>query len=479
MFKKLKLQHTAGFFLLLLFSLAAGQPISDTDIWWHLRVGRYIWQNSMIPGTDPFSFSNMGHLWITHEWLSEVIYYLSYQYGNLYGLVTVNLLLLCLVFTILYRITVLRTGRPFMSIVLTVVAAVLSSPFWVYRPHMFGYAGFMAYIYILEHYKKGRSKLLWCLPLIMVFWVNAHGSYIIGLVLIGIYLVSGLVKKGPGGTEAEPWTREQARNLAFSLAASFAITFLNPNTYKMVIYPFFTIGNSNIVDKINEWSSPDFHEPVFQVFLVVVLAGFLLTAVYEGRHRISDLLLLAAFTGLALFAVRNIALYLFACTPVLGYYLSGLIRPRADHRQYYAVNWLLALVIAFAIFISWPAKNDLSAHQDTSVFPAGAVKYLAENRIEGDIFNDYNWGGYLLWYRYPDNRVFIDGRTDIYADRVFPDYLKVMNLSPGNMEILEDYGPDLILIKTGAALNGILIKRPEWKVIYSDSISVIYKRAEG
>jgi len=477
MYKSLKLHHAAVFSLLLLFVLVSGRPVTDTDVWWHLKAGQYIWQNAQIPKTDPFSFTNYGHPWITHEWLSEIIYYLFYKAGKLYGLIIANTVFLSAVFTILYRLTRLRTGRPFMSAVLVMITAVLSSVFWVYRPHILGYICFLAFLYVLELYKMGHHRLLWILPPIMVLWVNLHGSYIMGLILIVLYLLAGFIKKSTGRIMPEPWPQRRAAELAGCLGVSILAVFINPNTYKMVIYPFFTVGNSNIVDRINEWASPNFHEPIFLVFLVVFLAGFGLLAVHDGRHRVSDLLLVAGFTGLACFAVRNIALYLLACTPVFGYYLTGLIRSGQEGKQFYAANWALVVAVILALIIIWPKPNDLLVLDDKSVFPAGAVKYLSENNLSGNILNDYNWGGYLLWSRFPQNRVFIDGRTDIYADRVYPDYLKIMNLSPESLKLLAGYNPDLILIKPKASLNTLLSGRREWQVLYRDNVSILYQHS--
>ncbi len=476
MYKLLKLHHVAMFTLLVLFILAAGQPINDTDMWWHLRAGQYIWQSAEILKADPFSFSNTGHIWIAHEWLAELIYFLLYKAGNFYGLIIGNAVILSIILTLLYRLTLLRTGRPFLSAVLVMITLIMSSVFWAYRPHMLGYVCFLAFLFLLELYKSGNHRVLWFLPAIMVFWVNVHGSYIIGLVLIALYLMAGLVKKDIGRIQPEPWSKQQLGNLACCLAVSFLVTLLNPNTYRIIIYPFYTIGNSNIINKINEWASPDFHEPIFLVFLGVVLAGLALVTISGGKHRVADLLLIGCFTGLAFFAVRNIALYLFACIPVMGRYLADLVRPGQEGKQLYPLNWIVAAAVIFGVLILWPSPNELSVHQNESVFPAGAVKYMNDNNISGKIFNDYNWGGYLLWFRFPQNRVFIDGRTDIYSDRVYPDYLKIMSLAPESLKLLDKYKPDLILVRSRAAINEILKGRPDWKVVYRDEESVLYKK---
>jgi len=311
----------------------------------------------------------------------------------------------------------------------------------------------------------------------MLFWVNVHGSYIIGLVLMGIYLLAGMFKYGFGRLEPEPWPKGRIYRFVVYMFITFLMTFLNPNTYKMLIYPFFTIGNKNIVDKINEWASPDFHEPVFRVFLIFVMGIIFLVAVYNGKHKVTDLLLLGVFTALSLFAVRNIALYLWACTPVAGHYLTGLtVKRENSSKQYPVINLLMVLAVVTVTAVLWPPVNKLLANE--TVFPVGAVKHLEENRISGNILNDYNWGGFLLWSRFPENKVFIDGRTDIYADRVYPDYLTIMQCSPGFEKVLDSYRPDLVLVKPGAPLNDYIQGSGRWRVIYWDKVSVLYQKGK-
>ncbi len=474
--KSPKLHQVAVCSLLLLFVLAAGRPINDPDVWWHLRAGQHIWENAAIPRTDPFSFTSQGHPWVAHEWLAELVYYLLYRAGNFYGLVIGNTVLLGGIFLLLFKLIRLRTAQPLLSAVLTMITAALSPVFWVYRPHLPGYLCLLGFLYLLELYKAGHRKGLWLLPPIMIFWVNIHGSYIIGLILIGLYLLAGLVKKGGDTVRPEPWSPQQLRELLVCLAVTLLAVLLNPNTYKIFFYPFATVRSPSIVNRINEWASPDFHEPFLLVILCLILAGLALVAGSEGRHRVSDLLLVGCFTGLAFFAVRNIALYLLVCVPVFGLYLARVVKPGPEDRQHYALNRAMAAAVVVAALVLWPSPNILSAHQDKSVFPAGAVKYLTDHEIKGNIFNDYNWGGYLLWYRFPQNRVFVDGRTDLYADRVYPDYLKIMNLAPGALELLDSYNPDLLLIKPAAALNEILSRRQDWQVIHRDSVSVLYHK---
>jgi hypothetical protein len=474
MFKTLKIQHVALFSILLFYLLIARQPVIDTDSWWHLRVGQYILQNDTIPRTDPFSFSNAGHVWITHEWLSQVLYYLAYKAWNIYGLIVFNMAVISTIFVLLYKITLLRSGRSYMSAVLCLAAALMTIVFWVFRPHMIGYVCFLLYLYILEKYKKYDSRIIWILPVVMLVWVNAHGSYIMGLLLILLYLVAGLIHGKIGRMMPEPWKKHQIKDLVVSLAVSFAVTFLNPNSYKMVIYPFYTVGSANIVDTINEWSSPNFHDPFFLFYLGAILAVISLMILYDGKHRISDLLTVGLFTFLALFAVRNLALFAFACVPVTGYYLSKLIRLKPEGKQNYFLNWFFAGAVTVAMVALWPPVNNLTIHQNKNIFPAAAVSFMAENRLNGNILNDYNWGGYLLWFRYPQNRMFIDGRTDIYVDKVMPDYLKIVKLSPDSMKILKNYNPDYILIKPDAALNQVLLVNKEWKVLYRDKVAVLY-----
>ncbi len=473
--KKIKLHHVILFYIPLLFIIRLRNGL-ENDVWWHLKMGEYMWNSLTIPKTDLFSFTQYGTPWIMHEWFSEIILYGLYWTGGFYGMLAGNMILLGLTYYLLYKLTLLRTNSPLVSAALVAVTAGLTYQFWVYRPFILGYACFMAFLYLLELYSVNRTKMIWLLPVIMLVWVNAHGSYAMGFLLIILYFFSGVSWSRYEKIVFEHWTRRDFANLLLCLVLTVFAGLINPNGAKTLLYPFLTIGTSVITDNITEWLSPDFHSIYTKINLLVILGVFFLISLKKGSHRIVDLLLVFCFTGLYFISQRFLILYFLSMTSVAGFYISAIKNNPFKLREYHPLNILLTIFLVAAFAFSWPEKNEFG--ENPSDFPVHAVNYLKEKHLTGTIFNDFNWGGYLLWYRYPENKVFIDGRVDMYIDNTIEDYLTIIKAQPGALSLLEKYEPELILINKNKPLNELLKHSLTWKPVYRDETAVVYARTQ-
>lgn len=478
MISRLKIQHVVFAAIFLSIVLVNSSKIVDTDVWWHLKVGEYIWQNQVIPKADFYSFTNAGHPWITHEWLAEVIFYLAGRTGGFYGLFLLNLSILAAVYLLAGRLIYLRAERDLtLTTVILVACKVFTSIFWVTRPHLIGYLFFVSYLLILELFHRGRNYT-WLLPPIMLLWVNTHGSYIMGVVLLLLHIAAGVVPLNFGKLSAEFLTRPQRKKLLLTLVFVIAAIFANPNTYKLLYYPFFTVNSRQIVNNIAEWASPDFHNPVFKAFLAYFFLVFAVLIVSKKSVRLRDLLYLGLFTYLAMFGARNIALFMFISGPILGEHAAGFLNQSRKQKQVLWLNWLLLAVILGYTAYSLPAQGAIEQRADRQEFPVQAVEYMRRQDLKGTVLNEYDWGGYLIWSRFPDNRFFIDGRTDIYEDKVLPDYVKIVKLHPDGYRLLQKYNPDYILLKVNAPLNLLLEAKGDWRLIYEDKVTKLYRRGK-
>ncbi len=476
MVKNLKIQHVVLATVFFLFVLVNGQPITDTDTWWHLKVGEYIWHSGSVPRTDIFSFSNGNHPWITHEWLAEVIYYGAFFVAGLQGMFLVNLLLLTLTFYVFYKTVYLESGaNQIISAVVVMVAVFFTFLFWVFRPHVFSHLLFVLVLYILRRFSKGQDYL-WLLPLLSIFWVNVHGSFIMVPVLTALFLVGGLFNLNFSRIVSVGWSLQQKKKLLLTMVLSVGATLINPNTYKILLYPFQTIKSDSIL-KINEWLSPDFHKPYFMIFFAFMLVVFLIMGVSKQKHQLTDVLLLGFFAAMSMYAVRNIALFVFVSGPILGGYFAGFVRKanvKPDRAPLIVLNWLFLIAILVGTISCWPAKVPLEKRADAKVLPVQAVGYLQKHHFSGKVFNDYNWGGYLLWTMYPQVKVMVDGRTDVFADKVFPDYLTIYTLKGDAPRLLKAYDPDFLLIRKDSPLDNYLKQSKEWRRVYRDTMAIIY-----
>lgn len=312
--------------------------------------------------------------------------------------------------------------------------------------------------------------------MVIILWVNMHGSYIIGLGIAGVYLLAGVFRFEVGKLKSRGLDREYKRVLLLSLAAAVAAVLVNPNTYHMLAYPFQTVGSTAITSNVQEWLAPDFHQFRMKLFLAYAMFVYGVMAVSRKAVYVDELVNLLVFTGLSLFAARNLALLVFISLPVLARHLSGLQREKNIEVRFPLLNAAILGAIIITAVVFWPTATVLEEHTDQGEFPEQAVAYLKRKNLKGNVFNEYDWGGYLLWTRHPDNRVFVDGRADIYADKVIPDYLKIMAARKDSYAVFARYKADYVLLRRGRPFARALAGQKEWREIYSDGTAVLFAR---
>ncbi len=154
-------------------------------------------------------------------------------------------------------------------------------------------------------------------------------------------------------------------------------------------------------------------------------------------------------------------------------------KPRRITPAVAALNLTLAVVIAGAVLVI--SAPNLSARHNTAIqaqrYPAGAVSYLRTHQPRGPMLNSYDWGGYLIWTLYPRERVYIDGRPDMYGDRFVDAFVRTWRAEPGWQSTLRGQGVRLALVEPSSGLGHALAGAPGWRVAFRDKVSVLYARA--
>lgn len=489
-----------------LFTMAVRVPV-DTDTWWHLRSGQYIVETRGIPRTDPFSFTKAGAPWIDQSWLAQAVLYGISRWGGVPGLALLVAALVTLAFAFVYRQC---EGDRFLRAFTLVLAATVASVVWAARPQMLSFLLMAVVGYVLYRYKRacltppelaprkgaGRSGLLW-LPLIFLLWVNLHAGYAAGFILLGCYLIGEVANRLLEQRDVPALSWRDIGRLAGVAALSVLVIPLNPNGAQMLLYPFKTVNIGVLQDFIQEWASPNFHELFQQPFIWLLLAVIVALGLSRRAADITDLLLVGVFAYMGLLAGRNVALFALVAAPVVVRYGDaalrelrrerlarlGILRPRPIPRlssiQAVLNSLIVALVALAAALKIWMALQPETIEQAlAATVPLRAAEYLRDQRPPGPMFNSYNWGGFLIWALYPDYRVFVDGRTDLYDDAFLRDYLKVVMARPGWEEVLARYGVNLIVIERESVLATFLESgRPgNWRLAYSDDQAAVFVR---
>src|SRR2546429_1393507 len=283
----------------------------DPDFWWHLKIGQWMVQHGQLPSTDIFTFTATGHSWTDHEYLTEILMWLTYS--------TLGLAALCIGFGLLtwagFWLLFLQVRRQpfvFVGVGLT-IAAIAGSPIWGPRAQMITFALTCLELYWLRSYLSGRSLAINFFPLVMIVWANLHGGWVIWFVWLGVAIASELLSWA--WNLDNPAHKMHARRLAVIAAASAVAVVATPHLFNLYPYPFQTQGSEAQQRLIVEWASPNFHNVElrpFEAMIFLIVIGFALK-----RPKLYDVLLALAGLGLALQSVRNIALFIAVATPIL------------------------------------------------------------------------------------------------------------------------------------------------------------------
>ena len=475
-----------------IFAMAARAP-ADTDTWWHLKAGQVTLESGHILQSDLFSHTRYGAHWVNHSWLSQVILYLLFDHFSYAGLG----LWMGAVVTVAFAFVYLQMeGDVFTRAFIVVLAAAISGVIWSARPQLFSFLLTAVVCFLLYLYKWRRTNRLWLLPPLFALWVNLHAGYALGFIvligfIVGEVLNSLLALVSPGPDPVVGWRRLD--KVIFYSLLSFLALVLNPNTTTMWMYPFRTVRIEVLQQFIQEWQSPDFHPLYTQPFIWLLLGT--LTAVGLSGRRVdgTDLALVGIFAYAALLAGRNFGPFALVTAPALSRHVAVVLqrwRGAAQERGWLgtprrrtftlalgAVNWsLLALVVALAaVKVYLPLRPAFNETLQRESLPVDAVDWIEQHRPAGKMFNHYNWGGYLIWRLWPEYRVFVDGRTDLYGDEILRDYVEIQSGGPRAASLLDEYGVSFVLTGAEDALSMQLNCQGDWTLVYRDEVAVVWE----
>lgn len=451
----------------------ANRGLADPDIWWHLRNAQFLVQHGVMVRHDMFSFTAAGAPWINHEWLSELPYYVGWQLAGMRGLYLVLLLSVEVILMGVFYLATRVSGNVKAAFVASWFAVILATISFGPRTLLSGWICLVAELILFQQFKEGKDRT-WLLPPLFLLWVNCHGSWLIGMVFFGAFFASGLVEGEWGRIKARRWTAPQLRKLITVLALSVAALFVNPYTYHLVFYPFDLAFQQKLnISHVTEWQSLDFHAMRGKIVFGILALTILLALGRKRKWRLDEV----AFLLIAFYATLTYSRFMFLAaivlTPILATELDFFPVYRRDIDKP-MLNAAIILVVLGGAIWSFPTSKFLMENTITD-YPVKALPYLQQWKPEGRVFNDYLWGGYLIW-NVPQIPVFVDSRVDIFDHRgIFGDYLDAMGVKRP-MEIFDKYHIRYVLYGKDKPLAYLLLHTPGWKVKYDDGTTVLFER---
>ncbi len=479
-------------------------PLPLVDFWWHLKMGEVIVGTGSIPDTDLFSFTALGKPFVLQNWLAEVAYYGMYRLGGLPLIAFLNALMVLVAFLLLYFLCFRVASRPHVVIAVGIVAA-LAIPGTI-RPQVFSYPLFAFYYLALMLYRQRARDLLWTLPPLMVLWVNLHGAFFLGVVLLAVVGASEWWRRLIHDDKTDALTPAELRKLAFTLGLCVLASLANPEGYKIYDYVRTVMTDPVVRQLTSEWQPPRIDEAsAFVVFYVPFFAALLALIGSRSRPDLTEVALFVAFALLGLMALRNGPWFSIVAYPLLARYASdldftslrslrrfGFIDRLARHLEQRSakgttnprMNLVLATVALFVLVLQTPWVRP-TAYRTSLVqegTPTGAMEFIAQHRLEGNIFHPQMFGDYLIWRLWPQQKSFIDGRVHLFGFDFVNKYLSMSADSDWQSALNEWNIRYLLLSKSSgqpdtARMAQVARVSSQWRVLYEDDVSVLLEQA--
>ncbi len=441
-------RHLPAAALFFLVVASATFKISTYDVWWHLAYGQLIFETGEIPRHDVFSFTATGAERTDHEWGFQILVYGLYLLGGGALLIVAKALLIALVTLIVHRFVRRETGLSSGVAALALVPFVLAGHNrYVLRPEILSLAFSVVLATALFRrrrsgasegssgaslWKGGGASLrdLWWIPALFVVWANVHGGLIVGIVMLALCLAGRAVeiarsrsRQSPVGEGGRPAPRTLLALLALSLAGGL----INPFFHRVygVSFHITSLHESGIFRNL-EWQPPQW--PAHWLFFLLVAGSGAVVAASLRRLDLPAALNLAFVAFIALQYVRNLAFFgllapIFLTAMIGARPAPDASRPGSRERLRERLSRLLPAPVAAAIlgllavsFLTGNPRFTTGLGVDERRLPVAAADFLDAVKPPGELFNDHHFGGYAIWRLFPDRRVFIDGRDDIFAD---------------------------------------------------------------
>ncbi len=465
---------------LAVFARAAGLEalLSDGDTGWHIRVGELVLGSGRVPVADPFSFTRPGAPWFAWEWLSDVLFALLYRWHGVGAVAAMAGVALALGAALLFARMLGGGSGLWISLIAALAASSASSIHYLARPHVFSILLYTLALGILERDRRDPGWRVWTLVPLAALWANLHA----GFVMLPATLSLAALCENAG----------HRRRYGLLALATAAATLTNPYGWRLHEHIWRYLNSSWILDHVQEFQSPSIRSEGTVVFALLLL-GAVAVAARAGRFE-AALVLLWGFAALR--SARHVPFFAIAAAPVAAAAAAARWRrysesahPQSACRILWELSQDLGRNCRFSAWLPVAAAAALAltaasggSFPDTR-FPVRAVdcneQWLAPHGPPAKmprVLTSDQWADYLIFRLYPRNRVFYDGRSDFYGDRLGADYRKLLAAGVGWRQLLDRYGFSLALLPQDWPLRAVLDGEPGWRLVYRDSVAALYAR---
>lgn len=450
--------------------------IADPDVWWHLRTGQWIVQHHAIPITDPFSAYGAGKPWVPYSWIFELAVYACYRGFGLAGIVYFQLALTFAIALAIFALVRRVDATPWKSFALTSSAMLAMIPMFAPRPWLFSMLFLTLELHILLRAREtGQGRQLWLLPLIFALWANIHVQFVYGLLVLGIAVIEAVLLHFLRPTMADgPWM--PPRRMWMITVACFAATLVSP--YGLEIYKVIAeLGaQSRALALVTEFHAPRFQNIADYLVLAMAMAGVFALA-WRRDLRPFNVLLLAASVVISFRMARDVWVVVIVAAALISSYAEP-VDERLSRTS--KLQWLAVTAIVVVIALITVRIRDLSGRELARVvesnYPVRAADYVAYHQLAGPLYNDFDWGGYLIW-ALPRLPVSMDGRTNVHGDERIQRSYSTWMAGSGWAEDKELSAANVVIANVQLPLARALRRDSRFRLAYEDKVAAVFVSA--
>ncbi|MEW6584624.1 MAG: hypothetical protein AB1442_03325 [Nitrospirota bacterium] len=491
---------TILFFFVFFFISYLQRHVYNSDFWWHLAAGKYITETRSLPTNDPFAYTSQEEpstrksIILRGYWLAQVAFYKIYDSWSAKGIITLRSVVMSLFLFFVFLAIKKQRAPDILAVLLTVCIFFTAKGFLGERPQLFTFLTFSIVLYLLEAFRTTKSKKIFLIPFIIFVLSNMHPGFVVCILLVALYTL---------GTAAKLLGKEESpagslKTLCIVLMLSAIASLLNPNGLSV-------IGELLMLSSDEQRKGIVEHMPTFSVYFnkfgpvdysyISFLVASSLSLRYIRKTEIIHLLSLVVFSIMSFVSLRYIIFYMAIAAPLLAATIlnaseekifekfTGVVKRKEKFTA--AASGIIGI---FLVFVSIPALAKYEFKESTFFdVPKGAADFLAGQQIEGNMFNEYGFGGYLIWRLYPEKKVFIDGRS--LETNILEEYQIIASSVAGGRRSWEDIAkkydityivmPPLMPRGEIYPIVETLFDKDEWALIYYDHLSLVFLRNDS
>lgn len=430
---------------------------------------------------------------IEHCWLHDLVFWVVHKLLGVNGLSLLKGFLVAATALVLFA-AARAGGASFLAILLLGIPTFLLSEWaWLDRPQLWSFLLFALFVFILERHRHTGDRLLFILLPLMILWSNLHAGAILAFPLLAAYLVGegvAVFRKRSFGPDR---AYKRLCGLMLLLAAASLVTPYGPHVLKTLLHAshlgkFSGVPAPSSLHNV-DWKALSYAEyPIFYramgAALFVILLGW-------RRFALSQILLLAGLAFMGTRQARHIPLFFMGLAAFMPRYADAALQPLVIKLKVKSAHRLRGVGAAAAVGLIVMLVLPVYAHRglfDLGIcewrFPIKAASFIEKHELPANLFNSYEWGGYLAWRLYPDYQVFWDARNT--SKEMFALGRQITDAESSWQKALERYNVQTFVLMPCDLWRGRrfgiiarLVESPAYALVYADEFSAVFVKKDA